>query len=165
MKDIPVQDTWRTHSEDGIFGPGICELCGTYGFHPACEARAVEIGRQFAEHDRLYLQTYALHGRYGSAGEASRHSLAQACQVLAAYLQRPVEQDLDRAIEGDGWWFIPEGWIGMIGFIVEKEGDAIYPLGSGLAGRCKLPYARSSWCGIDAYLNGQVEAVGRSTDG
>lgn len=117
--------------------------------------------REFDENERRLLEQHALHGAYGVAGAAARQSYDSALAALSAYLERPLDCDLDHAIEGAGWWFIPEGWIGMLGFVVEKEGATIYPLGSGLAARNRLPNASALWCAIDAYLHGQVEAVNR----
>ncbi|MBR7632272.1 hypothetical protein [Janthinobacterium lividum] len=147
----------------GLFGEGVCEICGMQGAHPACEKRAIEADRKVQQRESEFLERYSLHGRRGSVGHYSKDSLDQAVRALQRHLGRPVECDLSYSIEGDSWWFIPEGWIGIIGFIVEKQCLTIFPLGSGLVGRSKLSFTPSAWCGITAYLAGQVEPVGRST--
>ncbi|MDM5178965.1 hypothetical protein PO883_17325 [Massilia sp. DJPM01] len=138
---------------------GICEICGKRGYHAACAAHALQAERQFHENDTRQLQQYAVHQVRGAVGPQSQASLDRAVAALAAYLKRPLECDLGNAIEGDSWWFIPEGWIGMIGFIVEKRSSTIYALGSGLVAWSKLPHTGSDWCGIFSYLNGKVNAV------
>ncbi|NHZ43738.1 hypothetical protein [Massilia aquatica] len=160
----PVHEHYLTHQDVDLFGPGVCSGCGKYGFHPACEARAVERVRAFDEAKRRLLEQHALHGTYGIVGAASRQSYDCALAALSAYLERPLDGNPEHAVEGAGWWFIAEGWIGMLGFIVEKEGATIYPLVSGLAGRYRLPNASADWCAIVAYVNGRVEAVERSTN-
>lgn len=151
-----MHEHYLTHQDVDLFGPGICSGCGKHGFHPACEARAVERLRAFDEAKRQLLEQHALHGKKGVVGAASRQSYDCALAALSAYLERP--------LDGAGWWFIAEGWIGMIGYIVEKEGATIYPLGSGLAARYCLPNASADWRAIVAYLNGEVEAAERSTN-
>lgn len=142
-----------------LFGDGICEICGRTGTHPACLARALEVSRQFRECDARLLKQYALHGVYGVAGPESRASFDLAVDALQRYLGRPLQCKLDQAIEGARWWFIPEGWIGMIGFIVEKDSQTLYPLGSGLVGRSKLLWTPAHWCAIVEYLGGHIEPV------
>ncbi|NHZ80202.1 hypothetical protein F2P44_13085 [Massilia sp. CCM 8695] len=145
--------------ECGLFGEGNCEICGKRGYHEVCAARVLQIERQFLENHVRLLQQHAVHGALGAAGPQSQASLDRAVAALTAYLKRPLECDLGNAIEGDSWWFIPEGWIGMIGFIVEKRSSTIYALGSGLVAWSKLQYTNSDWCGILSYLNGKVDAV------
>ncbi|WP_367874582.1 hypothetical protein [Luteolibacter sp. Populi] len=53
----------------------------------------------------------------------------------AAFLQRAlpeleVEFDPEDVIESAKWWYIPFGWIGCAGFIIDKDGGYINQLGS-----------------------------------
>lgn len=141
----------------GLFGEGICEICGKKGSHPECEARMVEAERKIKERDADLLEQHSLFGAYGIVGPDSQKSFVLSVSALQGYLRRPLECDLSCAIEASEWWYIPEGWFGMIGFIVEKSSFTIYPLGSGLVGRCNLEFTSAHWCGIIAYLEGHVE--------
>lgn len=146
----------------GLHGEDICELCGRMGVHPACAARAVEIDRLFQESDNRLLEQYALHRRRGIAGHASQASFDQAVDALQGYLGRALECPTDQSIEGDAWWYIPECWIGIIGFVVDKRSFSIFPLGSGLHALSKLTNTPACWSGIFAFLGGHVEPVGGS---
>jgi hypothetical protein len=146
--------------EMGLFGEGICHICGKPGYHEACEKRELEIAKKFKNNDQLFIKRYAVHNKYGVT-ESSKSSYHNAFSILDSFLSR---QDLkfekDQVVEGDRWWFFPNDWIGLIGFIVEKETGKIYPLGSGLAGYDKkYHFVPAHWVAIDKYLNGSVESV------
>lgn len=142
-----------------LFGPGICNTCGRPGEHEACKRRVEELVRLCREKEAYMFRRYTVHRCKGAVTAELARSLAQAVATLQRYLNRDLDCDLAQAIEGDDWWYLPEGWIGMIGFIVEKRSQAIYPLGSGLAGRCREPHLYAYWCGILAYLDGIAEPV------
>jgi hypothetical protein len=141
-----------------LFPDGVCELCGRSGRHPACEERALELQREFDRIDAEMLRQHALFGARGLCSNASSDSFAAARRQLVAYLQRPLDLDPGRAIEGDTWWFLPEGWIGMIGFIVEKATGAVLPLGSGVLGLHRGPRMGADWIAIQYYLSWQAAA-------
>ena len=58
-------------------------------------------------------------------------------------------------IEATSWFYIPWGWIGCLGWIVEKDEGTIFKLGSGLGGIDKA---------IDAYQEGTLEPFTPSAD-
>lgn len=144
-----------------LFNAGICEYCGRTGEHPECERAAMEAELRYKRADAEQLQTHSRFGSYGVRGPESEKSFRLACAVLEGYLERPAAFDPDRAIEGDCWWFLPEGWIGMIGFVVEKQTSRLFPLGSGLASWGGAPHAGAVWAAIHQYLSGNVQPVNR----
>lgn len=139
-----------------LFSHGICEYCGCSGEHPECEQAVAEAVLRHQKADVELLQRYATHGAYGVHGRKSEESFAQACAVLKSHLGKPLSFDRASALEASGWWFLPEGWIGMIGFIVENGTGLVYPLGSGLASRNIQPDVGASWSAILEYLSGNV---------
>jgi len=71
---------------------------------------------------------------------------------------RTLDASVKRSLQGRGWWYIAERWVGMLGFVVEVESSTIFPLGSGL----EALYGRSGhapWGAIEAYLSRKVEGV------
>ncbi len=139
-----------------MHGEGICEVCGKRGLHAACDAKVLDIERQYRENGAALLKEHARYGSYGIIGPDSLGTYNRAKVVLQRYLGRELESSAEQAIEGNSWWYFSEGWIGMIGFIVEKDGAAIFPLGSGLLARCPRPHTPANWCGILAHLAGAV---------
>jgi hypothetical protein len=142
-----------------LFPPGICEYCGRSGEHSECEQAVAEAVLRYQKADEELLRKYAEHGAYGVHGTKSAESFAQACASLEGYLGRPLAFDRASAIEASSWWFLPEGWIGMIGFIVEKGTGLVYPLGSGLGSRTSLPDVGARWSAILEYVSGHVQPV------
>jgi hypothetical protein len=135
-----------------LFSAGICEYCGRRGEHPECERAVAEAVLRYQKADAALLLRYAAFGEYGVRPE-SEQSFTQACAVLEGYLGRPPSFDRSRSLEANSWWFLPEGWIGMIGFIVEKGTDLLYPLGSGLASRGNLPPGGHPKCSTYGHPN------------
>jgi len=137
----------------------ICEICGMRGWHEPCNTALAAAELCQRELDQMMLAKYAKYGGLGLQSEQSRESYARVRMKLEAYLKRPLESAAEFALEGNGWWFIPEGWIGMLGYVIETESEALYPLGSGL----HALYGRSGyhvpWGAIDAYLDGRIEPV------
>lgn len=146
--------------EGGLYGNGICEICGKKGMHSHCNAFTIEGRCKVDENDRKYLRKYAVNGGFGAIGADSQASLEHAISVLEKRLGRELECDPGRSIEGDTWWYLPEGWSGVIGFIVEKRSSQIFVLGSGVMARSDLTYTDSAWCGILEYLKGNAEPMG-----
>jgi hypothetical protein len=58
------------------------------------------------------VKKYGAFGAFGLNSEASRDEYIRSRDLLAHYLKRPVKADFADVLEGKGWWFIPEGWIG-----------------------------------------------------
>ena len=158
-KELHVDQRYiQSVEEMGLFGEGICEVCGKRGFHAECDAKVVDLEREYREHDGELLKAHARYGAYGIIGPDSVATYNRAREVLQRYLGRELESSAEEAIEGNSWWYFAEGWIGMIGFVVEKDGAAIFPLGSGLSARCRRPHTPANWSGILAYLAGAVAA-------
>lgn len=141
----------------------VCEYCGRSGLHPECEHQAAEAIRiQQAQCAKL-ASKFALHGSYGIVTPESEISLSLAEKSLHAYLGELPAYDAGQLIEGDRWWFIPVGWIGMTGFVVEKTSQKIFPLGSGLVALHVSPAWPVPWCAIREYLVGNVPAARMAT--
>ena len=139
-----------------LFPVGYCEICGLSGVHPDCERKAAESELLYRTVDAELLQRYSVAGCYGPSTFASSESLAEASSALRAHLDRDLCYDPSQAVEGHDWWFIPEGWIGVIGFIVQKSDGKIFCLGSGLVGLKSDSSLYAHWAGIDAYFHGGV---------
>jgi hypothetical protein len=144
--------------EIGLFGEGVCHMCGKPGYHEVCEAHEKEIEDKYKENDLLYLKIYAVNGQYGISNNSS-YQLA--LKTLKEFLDQPPVFDKEYVIEGDTWWYFPNGWIGVIGFIIEKNSSSIYLLGSGWGGIRDEKYKSvpAHWVAIEAYINGQIEPV------
>ena len=147
-----------TQVEEGrLFPTGVCEICGKSGQHPDCEARARRALYDQLVADAAMLRKHSLHGARGICSSDSLLSLDAAERRLLEYLRRPLEFDPHSLIEAEHWWFIPEGWIGKLGFIVEKQSGKVFPLGSGLAWPGDDATPGGDWSAITRYLQGQVE--------
>ena len=142
-----------------LFAEEACQICGigTDGMHPACAAGARAMAADFEADNQAMLQKHALFQARGIQSDTSRESLARAVACLTRYLKQTPDFDSGKLIEGDDWWFIPHGWIGVMGFVVEKSTQKIFILGSGLASTSVRRY--SCWSGIEAYLAGGVKPV------
>lgn len=142
-----------------LYAEDACQICGTgiTGTHPECEARALAIEAEFKADDQEMLKECARFCAYGIHSDDSRESLARAIASLTRYLGYAPEFDEEELIEGDDWWFVSHGWIGVIGFVVEKSTDRIFSIGSGLGAISQRRYVR--WVGIDAYLAGRLKPV------
>jgi hypothetical protein len=53
------------------------------------------------------------------------------CTFSAPYSLYPLEYDPRKVVETERWWYIPAGWIGCFGFIVNKTDLYVNQLGSG----------------------------------
>jgi hypothetical protein len=137
----------------------ICEICGKRGWHEPCSRAAAEAQRRGEEADKAMLAKHAKHGAFGLQSTASGESYEKAKDLLETFLGRPVRAPAKRSLEGNGWWFIPEGWIGMLGFVVEVESRTVFPLGSGLQALYGNAGNLAPWGVIEAYLSGEVEGV------
>ena len=137
----------------------ICEICGKKGRHEPCSSALDAAKRRRRELDQAMLAMYAAHGSFGLCSEMSRNSYLRARELLETHLKRSLQSLPEQALEGHGWWFIPEGWIGMLGFVVEVQSSTIYPLGSGLLALYGRNGYQAPWGAIEAYLDGKVEPV------
>jgi len=140
-----------------LFGAGVCEICGRSGRHSECEERARRRHDETLVADATMLRRHARFGDYGVHSADSARSLEVARLQLEDYLGRATSFDPARCVEGESWWFLPESWIGMIGFIVEKPTGAIFPLGSGIVGLYGHESRMSASCiAICWYLDGHA---------
>ena len=148
----------------GIFGEGVCHVCGELGYHDECDIRELEIESKIRYIDKLYVGKYAVNRQYGIL-DNNTDAYTKALKSLDSFLNQDPDFDESRVIEGDSWWFFPNSWIGIIGFIIEKETGSIFPLGSGLAGYSgQYKYVPAHWVAIEKYLNGEVEQVKKKTN-
>lgn len=124
----------------------VCEFCGRKGVHPECREQVNKIwaARQ------ILLRRFTIDGRFGPVTKDPEMTLADAVFILTKHLGYQPEFDVTQVIENKNWWLIPHGWIGMLGFIVEKRNRRITELGSGLGGLLEA---------IQAYESGVVEPV------
>jgi|TARA_B100000745_G_scaffold77308_1_gene46863 hypothetical protein len=148
-----IEDWYRKEvDEDDVFGAGICS-CAQPGYHIECQWRILAIRAKFEESDKKLLKKYAVSEHYG-VSKNNQEEFKLACKKLAERLQQKLEFDETKVIENESWWFIPHGWIGVLGFIVEKESDDIYIIGS----RTEPEFdAYAYWHGIEWYSSGHGE--------
>lgn len=142
--------------EDNIFGAGMC-FCGKPGYHIDCQRKMLDIKGRFEKSDKNLLEKYAVNGKYGVLkGHLGEFNIV--CEKLANHLRQKLDFDESKVIENEHWWFIPHGWIGVLGFIVEKTSDDIYVVGS----RRNPDFeAYAYWHGIEGYSTGNGELYPR----
>ena len=142
--------------QEGLFGSGICEVCGKPGYHDACKEKVeVAIAARDKE-DKLLLNKYSISGSNGVDGPNTILSYKEACEVLKQYVGDKLNAEDSEAIESKSWWYISHTWIGCVGYIVEKESKKVFCLGSGWAGIDKENICSAHWSGIKAYLDGKI---------
>lgn len=161
-----MRDSYKKQVDEvGLFDAGICHICGEPGYHDTCDQKELDIENEYRKNDVAFLARYSLHDSFG-VQDSSRCSFNKALDTLRSFLAQPPDFDEARVIEGAEWWFFPNGWIGIIGFIVEKDTNNIYPLGSGLANihfrNKEYEFVPGYWVGIEQYLSGRLEPVVKS---
>lgn len=144
-------EAWYIEEVDAenLFGSGIC-ACGKPGYHIECQQRLSKILNESDSFDRSCIEKYSLTGEYGVV-DSSRDSFNYACKYLSSTLKLTLDYDEADVVEGDTWWFIPHGWIGVLGFIVEKDTGEIYVVGSATSEDYR---GAAFWYGIDQYISG-----------
>jgi len=110
-------------SEDNLF----CGFCGRYGVHPECRE---QVNKIWAD-KRDLLRQFTIEGRFGPVSSEPEMTLEDAVFRLRKHLGHEPEFDVTQVMENRNWWLIPHGWIGMLGFIVDKHTGRIAALGSG----------------------------------
>lgn len=75
----------------------------------------------------MFIKKYAVHHQYGVV-ESSKPSYNKALSILDPFLSQDPDFDEDKVVEGNKWWFFPNGWIGVIGYIIEKETGRVFRL-------------------------------------
>jgi hypothetical protein len=158
-----MRDSYKKQVDDmGLFGKGVCHVCGEPGYHDACDQREFDIENEYRKKDDIFLKRYSVHDCFG-VHESSRNSYKSALEALSSFLSQPPDFDETRVIEGHNWWYFPNGWIGVMGFIVEKGNNNIYSLGSGLSNlhfrEKEYEFVAGCWVGIEKYLSGELDPV------
>ena len=132
--------------------PPVCGHCGRSGIHPECreEMKRLRAGKRFS------LRQFSIDGRFGPVSTDPEMTLEDAVYRLKEHLGHEPEFDVTEVIENRNWWLIPHGWIGMLGFIVEKHTGRIAELGSGWG---------ELLAAIEAYEAGLIEPECPRADG
>ncbi len=102
----------------------VCELCD----HERTEEHADCLAK-VTERKRRRQAEYAAMGIRPLLAQ-SRPSFLEALAHLQAASSKPIAVDESEAFEGDTWWYVPYGWIGCSGHIVDKRAGAVTRLGS-----------------------------------
>ena len=143
--------------KDELTNPdGVCAVCEISGVHNNCEKQFVaerhlreqkyaESGIKNAEYDAAMLKQYSLSGDYGCTNKAE---FLNALTWLQKKYPDAHSYDFSKIIESENWWFIPRFFIGRLGYIVEKESNEIFSIGSGHG---------DVWDGIKCYLDGEIK--------
>ena len=142
--------------KENIYNDDVCGICGKSGDipHTDCENKAQELAADYREKMMVMAKAYGISQTFGPSNLDSRMTLDDAVDILSQYLDHELTFDIQRVLENENWWYIPHGWVGVLGFIVEKDSKRIFCLGSGL---------RTEWNAIESYLNGEVEPVVKKT--
>ena len=153
-------DKYRAEVDDeNIFGPGMCAWCGQKGYHEACRIKAEATWAKFEESDKLLLDEYSITSGYGPSGIDETLTYDDAVSILANVTGQTLNCSIENCIENEHWWYIDHTWIGCIGYVVEKETGKVFCLGSAWGQLDKTPFQKVHWCGIKAYLRGDVPAL------
>lgn len=144
--------------EDNIFGAGVCS-CGKAGYHIECQQKISATKARFKESDKYLLKKYSVNGEYGVLKQ-SINEFNAVCEKLANHLHQELDFDVSKVIENENWWFVPHGWIGVLGFIVEKASDEIYVVGSRTNPDLE---AYAYWHGIEWYSAGNGKLYKKCT--
>jgi hypothetical protein len=109
-----------------LFDEGVCEVCGKPGVHPECEesARRGEIAAR--EMDFGFVRKHAVNGSSGISDRLAYEIAKETLDTHLGWISDPDENDI---IEADEWWYFNVGWIGVIGHVVEKTTNTVFPLG------------------------------------
>lgn len=105
-----------------------CELCGLDlgGDHSDCRALEARLDADAKRRDEALIAEFKLR-RITSENCAGFDA---AVRTVARAVGNEVAVDASRAFEAEGWWFVPYGWIGCSGHIVEKASGEVNRLGS-----------------------------------
>ncbi len=140
------------YSKDRIYIGGVCGMCGKTAETPHldCEKKADELAIDYKNKMIKMAQTYGINKTFGPSHLGNKMTLDEAENILSNYLDHKPSYDIDEVLENENWWFIPHEWIGVLGFIVEKESKKVFCLGSGL---------HSIWNAVMQYMDGKVEPI------
>jgi hypothetical protein len=107
---------------------GVCSICGT-DHAPGASESCIAIERDSERAEQELRARYRL--RPGDAGDPERlRSFQAALRQVEALYQEPLDIAPESALEAHNWWFIPHGWIGCAGHIVDKADGHVNVLGS-----------------------------------
>lgn len=147
--------------EDEFINPnGVCIICGSAGLHRECEKKFLlerddrnkDIEKRVEANnvrERELLEIYSIDGKYGPSNKHSVLNYGDAKKLVEKYDGFTHSYNESIVIENSDWWFIPYFFIGMRGYIIEKESRSVFPIGSGLG---------SHWDGIELYTKGELPA-------
>jgi hypothetical protein len=116
----------------------ICSICGSpyedfASHYDICPGR-IRKDKQYRQH---LAETFHLKlGR--PTDSAGQRSLAEAEARVRKVLERDIEYKPEGLLASETWWYIPHGWIGCMGFIVDKKTGYVNWLGS--AGSMRLEH-------------------------
>ncbi len=107
-----------------------CELCGLDlgGDHSDCRALEARLDADAKRRDEALIAEFKLR-RITSENCAGFDA---AVRTVARAVGDEVAVDASRAFEAEGWWFVPYGWIGCAGHLVEKASGEVRQVGFGL---------------------------------
>ena len=140
---------------DNIVNPkGVCWVCGNDGLHQECSEIFVRGRRELESEtaknqekrkllEQKKLNEYSVSGRFGLRNDESCLSYEKAKNLVEQFMDMGHAYDESRIVEGNKFWYVPFYCIGLTGYIVEKNSNKIFPLGSGLG---------DFWSGIEKYL-------------
>lgn len=152
-------DRYKAEFDDeNIFGPGMCAWCGKKGYHDECRIKAESTWAKYQEADKSLLSEYSIKSAYGPSGIDGLLSYDEAVSILEKVTGHTLNCCVDNCIENERWWYIDHTWIGCIGYIVEKDTKKVFCLGSAWGQRDKTPFQKVHWCGIKAYVRGDIHA-------
>ena len=148
-----------------------CCICYKPGRHQECSdiyvKREAQIKKDIEKNkerelkaDIEFLAKYSITGAY-----IDETKLNQSYDKIKKYLNSKVGVSGHHYYEGKGfendeWWYLPYGFIGCVGYIVEKDSLKIFCLGSGYAMKRvnEINGANLLWGGVLAYVDGEVDA-------
>jgi hypothetical protein len=108
---------------------GLCGWCGLEK-ELAAPAMCADCRPLADEHARRRQQLRDTYVVATDSPEKVQMSWDEAVSAVAGHIGSPVECDPAEAIEAATWWYVPHGWIGCLGFIVDKRDGEVTQLGS-----------------------------------
>lgn len=107
---------------------GVCELCGQtlVGDHSGCRRLEAQMHAEANQRDEQLIAEFKLR----RVTPENRAGYELAVRAVSKAVEEPVVVNEAHAFEAEGWWFIPYGWIGCAGHIVEKQSGIVKTLGS-----------------------------------
>lgn len=154
-KSMDAEYIIRSRVDELVNPKGVCWVCHEDGLHQICsdtfEKERDERKFETQEKVRLYeekkLKVYSITGAFGLRDNASRITYEKARFLVESIVDGKHAYDESKIVEGKSFWFVPYFFIGLTGYIVDKNSSKVFALGSGLG---------DMWVGIEMYLNGKL---------